>query len=135
MFEAQTYSNRRNILKNKFESGLLLFLGNEEAPANYIGNTFAFRQDSTFLYYFGLDLPGMAAVIDIDNHVENIYGFDFTIDDIVWMGPQPKLEELASKTGISTSFPIQKLQEHINDAVKKGRKIHFLPQVQTGKYI
>jgi Xaa-Pro aminopeptidase len=128
MFEAQTYSNRRNILKNKFESGLLLFLGNEEAPANYIGNTFAFRQDSTFLYYFGLDLPGMAAVIDIDNHVENIYGYDFTIDDIVWMGPQLKLEELASKTGISNSFPIQKLQEHINDAVKKGRKIHFLPQ-------
>jgi len=128
MFEAHTYSNRRNILKNKFESGLLLFLGNEEAPANYIGNTFAFRQDSTFLYYFGLDLPGMAAVIDIDNHVENIYGYDFTIDDIVWMGPQPKLEELASKTGISNSFPIQKLQEHINDAVKKGRKIHFLPQ-------
>ncbi len=128
MFEAQTYSNRRNILKNKFESGLLLFLGNEEAPANYIGNTFAFRQDSTFLYYFGLDLPGMAAVIDIDNHVENIYGFDFTIDDIVWMGPQPKLEDLASKIGISNSFPIQKLQEHINDAVKKGRKIHFLPQ-------
>ncbi|MBT8390339.1 MAG: aminopeptidase P N-terminal domain-containing protein, partial [Ignavibacteria bacterium] len=73
MFDAQIYSNRRNILKNKFESGLLLILGNEEAPANYTGNPFPFRQDSTFLYYFGIDLPGLAAVIDIDNHVETIY--------------------------------------------------------------
>jgi Xaa-Pro aminopeptidase len=128
MFEAHIYSNRRNILKNKFESGLLLFLGNEEAPANYSENTFTFRQDSTFLYYFGLDLPCMAAIIDIDNHVDTIYGYDFNIDDIVWMGSQPMLEELASKAAISNSFPLQNLGEHIKDAVKKGRKIHFLPQ-------
>ncbi len=128
MFETQIYSNRRNILKNKFESGLLLFLGHEEAMANYTGNTFPFRQDSTFLYYFGLDLPGMAALIDIDNHVETIYGDDFTIDDIVWMGPQLKLEELVLKTGANNSFPLKKLDEHIKEAVKKGRKIHFLPQ-------
>jgi Xaa-Pro aminopeptidase len=131
MFDAQIYSNRRNTLKNKFESGLLLFLGNEEAPANYIGNAFPFRQDSTFLYYFGLDIPGMAAIIDIDNHIETIYGYDFTVDDIVWMGSQPKLEELASLTGIDNSQPLPKLEEHINDAVQKGRKIHFLPQYRT----
>ncbi|MBT8381672.1 MAG: aminopeptidase P family protein [Ignavibacteriaceae bacterium] len=131
MFDAQIYSNRRNILKNKFESGLLLILGNEEAPANYTGNPFPFRQDSTFLYYFGIDLPGLAAVIDIDNHVETIYGNDFTVDDIVWMGPQPKVQELALLTEINISHPIAKLEEHINDAVQRGRKIHFLPQYRA----
>jgi Xaa-Pro aminopeptidase len=128
MFESQIYGNRRNILKNNFESGLLIFLGNEEAPANYPGNTFSFRQDSTFLYYFGLDLAGMAGTIDIDNNVETLYGDDFTIDDIVWMGPQPRLTELASKTGIGNSAPFKSLEENIRAAVKKGRKIHFLPQ-------
>jgi Xaa-Pro aminopeptidase len=131
MFDEQIYSNRRNTLKNKFDSGLLLFLGNEEAPANYTGNTFPFRQDSTFLYYFGLDLPGLAAVIDLDNHIEIIYGDDYTVDDIVWMGPQPSIEELASQSGINNSHPLPKLEEHIVDAIKKGRKIHFLPQYRA----
>ena len=131
MFDEQIYSNRRNTLKNKFDSGLILFLGNEEAPANYTGNTFPFRQDSTFLYYFGLDLPGLAAVIDLDNHIEIIYGDDYTVDDIVWMGPQPSIEELASQSGINNSHPLPKLEEHIVDAIKKGRKIHFLPQYRA----
>jgi Xaa-Pro aminopeptidase len=131
MFDAQIYTNRRDILKNKFDSGLLLFLGNEEAPANYPGNTFPFRQDSTFLYYFGLDVPGLAAVIDIDNHIETVYGNDFTIDDIVWMGPQPKIEELSSKCGVTNSAPVKNLSEQIKEAIKKGRKIHFLPQYRS----
>jgi Xaa-Pro aminopeptidase len=128
MFETKIYSNRRRQLINKFESGLILLLGNDESPANYQANTYAFRQDSTFLYYFGLDLPGLAATIDIDNHVETIYGYDFTIDDIVWMGPQPRLEELALKSAISTSYPTAKLEENIKEAILKGRKIHYLPQ-------
>lgn len=127
MFESQIYSNRRKLLINKFDSGLILFLGNEESPANYTANTYAFRQDSTFLYYFGLDLPGVAATIDVDNLVETIYGYDFSIDDIVWMGPQPKLEELAAKAGVMGSNSLQKLDEIIKDAISKGRKIHFLP--------
>jgi len=128
MFDAQTYSNRRRQLINKFESGLILFLGNDESPANYQANTYAFRQDSTFLYYFGLDLPGLSATIDIDNHVETIYGYNFTIDDIVWMGPQPRLEELALKCDVSISNSGEKLEENIKGAILKGRKIHFLPQ-------
>jgi Xaa-Pro aminopeptidase len=131
MFDTQVYVDRRNILKNKFDSGLLLFLGNEESPANYEANTFAFRQDSSFLYYFGIDKPGMAAAIDIDNNVETIYGYEFTIDDIVWMGPQPSLNDQAFSSGIHNYTSIEKLEENLKEAVQKGRKIHFLPPYRS----
>ena len=131
MFETNIYVERRNILKNKFDSGVLLFLGNEETPANYTANTYAFRQDSSFLYYFGIDRAGFAAIIDIDNNLETIFANDFSIDDIVWMGPQLKVSELAENTGIYRTAPLEKLAEQINNAIRKGRKIHFLPQVQN----
>lgn len=131
MFETYIYENRRSILKNKFDSGILLFLGNEESPANYLANTYAFRQDSSFLYYFGIDRPGFAATIDIDNNLETIYADDFSIDDIVWMGPQPKVSILAETVGIKRTAPVEKLAEQINSAIKKGRKIHFLPQYRS----
>ena len=131
MFETNIYVERRNILKNKFDSGILLFLGNEETPANYTANTYAFRQDSSFLYYFGIDSAGFTAMIDIDNNLETIFANDFSLDDIVWMGPQPKVSELAEKTGIYRTAQLDKLPEQINNAVRKGRKIHFLPQYRT----
>lgn len=131
MFETNIYVERRNILKNKFDSGVLLFLGNEETPANYTSNTYAFRQDSTFLYYFGIDRPGFVAIIDIDNNLETIFANDFSIDDIVWMGPQPKVSELAEKVGIIMTATADNLAEQINVAIRKGRKIHFLPQYRT----
>ncbi len=128
MFESTIYENRRDDLKNKFDSGLLLFLGNEESPANYLANPYAFRQDSSFLYYFGIDRPGFTATIDIDNNFDTIYANDFSIDDIVWMGPQPKVSILAEGVGIKRTAVLDKLAEQINAAIKKGRKIHFLPQ-------
>jgi Xaa-Pro dipeptidase len=128
MFDANIYQERRNNLKNKFDSGLLLFLGNEETPANYLANTYAFRQDSSFLYYFGIDRAGFAAIIDIDNNLETIFANDFGIDEIVWMGPQAKVSELAERTGIYRTAPVDKLADQVNNAVRKGRKIHFLPQ-------
>ncbi|MBE0570482.1 MAG: aminopeptidase P N-terminal domain-containing protein, partial [Ignavibacteriaceae bacterium] len=131
MFETNIFVERRDILKNKFDSGVLLFLGNEETPANYVANTYSFRQDSSFLYYFGIDRSGFAAIIDIDNNLETIFANDFSIDDIVWMGPQPKVSELAEKAGIYRTAPIDKLAEQINNAIRKGRKIHFLPQYRT----
>lgn len=128
MFEANIYVERRNQLKNKFNSGLLLFPGNYESPANYTGNTFQFRQDSTFLYYFGIDVPDLFALIDIDNNSEILFGNDFSIDDIVWMGPQPRIIELAEKSGIGKSEPFSRLTEIINEAISQGRQICFLPQ-------
>lgn len=131
MFETNIYVERRNGLKNKFESGLLLFLGNDESPANYTANTYSFRQDSTFLYYFGIDIPGFTAILDIDNNLETIFANDFSTEDIVWMGPQPKVSDLANRVGISRTLSLNKLSEQINIAIRKGRKIHFLPQYRT----
>lgn len=127
MFETKIYVQRRAQLKSKIESGVLLFLGNNESPMNYADNTYHFRQDSTFLYYFGLDQPGMAAIIDVDNDDEIIFGYDFTVDDIVWMGPQPSLQERAESVGLKKSAPNGELAHVISNALDKGRTVHILP--------
>ena len=128
MFEPQTYTDRRNALKAKFDSGIILFLGNEESAANYTANTYSFRQDSSFLYYFGLDLPGLAATIDVDNNIDTIYGNDFTVDDIVWMGPQPTMLQRAEIAGEVKAEQADKLTEVLNNAFTGGKKVHLLPQ-------
>jgi len=128
MFDTSIYTNRRRILKDKFDSGLLLFLGNEDSPANYQANTYPFRQDSSFLYYFGIDRPGFAATIDIDNNLETLFGTDVTIDDIVWGGMQPSVNDFAEIIGIKRAAAIDKLNEQVIGAIKKGRRVHFLPQ-------
>ena len=93
MFSTETYKSRREKLKSRLTSGVLLFLGNDESPMNYLDNTFHYRQDSTFLYYFGLNYAGLSAVIDIDADREIIFGNELTVEDIVWMGTQPTLQE------------------------------------------
>jgi Xaa-Pro dipeptidase len=128
MFEANIYISRRKVLKDKFDSGLILFLGNEDSPVNYLANTYSFRQDSSFLYYFGTDRPGFAATIDIDNNLEALYGNDHSIDDIIWEGVHPTVSEYAEIVGVKRAAPFDKLAEQIISAIKKGRKIHFLPQ-------
>lgn len=128
MFSTQTYIERRRVLKEKVGSGLLLIPGNEEAPMNYPSNTYTFRQDSTFLYYFGLDRDSLFGVIDIDNDKEIIFGYDYTIDDIVWMGPQPKILDEAKKVGVNETYPLEKLEEYLAKAKSSGQTIHFLPQ-------
>ena len=131
MFEAQIYIERRKKLKEKLGSGLLLFLGNNESPENYVANTYAFRQDSTFLYYFGLDLPGLSAIVDVDSNTSILYGTELSVDDVVWMGPQPGLAELAEKGGIDRSEEYSNLVNVLSDVLKNGRKIHFLPQYRA----
>jgi len=128
MFSADVYIERRKRLRTDVQSGLILFLGNEESPMNYADNQYPFRQDSSFLYFFGLDCPGLTAVIDVDQGAECMFGDDLTVDDIVWTGPQPALEEKCRKTGISETAGLDELPEVLNKAVKQGRKIHFLPQ-------
>lgn len=128
MFDKKTYVQRRHQLIEQIGSGVILFLGNDESPMNYAANTFNFRQDSSFLYFFGLDFPGLAAVMDIDHGEEIIFGYDFTVDDMVWMGPQEKLTAKAEKVGVAKAAPIEKLSELMAEAIKQRRKIHFLPQ-------
>ncbi|KAA3611052.1 MAG: aminopeptidase P family protein [Calditrichaeota bacterium] len=127
MFKKETYKSRRAQLKNQFHSGLLLFLGNDESPMNYADNTFHFRQDSTFLYYFGLDNPGLVGLIDLDNDKEIIFGDDLTIDDVVWMGSQPSIMERSEKVGISKTGSLNEMYDFLQQALTKNRKIHFLP--------
>ena len=127
MFETSVYKNRRARLKEKVKSGLVLILGNGEAPANYTDNTYKFRQDSSFLYFFGLNQPGFAGVIDIDSGDEYIFGNDVDMDDIIWMGPQPSVKDLAAQVGVQQSFPFAQLKEIVGKAIAQGRKVHFLP--------
>lgn len=127
LFDKETYINRRQKLKSEIKDGLLLFIGNEEASFNYPANTYAFRQDSNFLYFFGLDLYNLVGVIDVDADKDYIFGNDVDIDDIIWMGPQPSIKDLSAKVGVSNSNTLANLETVLNDAIKAGRKIHFLP--------
>ena len=122
-----TYIRRRERLKRDLGSGLLLFLGNDEVGMNYADNTYRFRQDSTFLYFFGLDYAGLAAVIDIDGGRDIVFGNELTIDDIVWTGTQPTLREKAATVGITTTLPMSELRNIIDQARRQGQPIHFLP--------
>ena len=127
MFETSVYKNRRARLKEKVKSGLVLILGNGEAPANYTDNTYKFRQDSSFLYFFGLNQPGFAGVIDIDSGDEYIFGNDVDMDDIIWMGPQPSVKDMAARVGVSKTAPFARLADCMKTAIFQGRRIHFLP--------
>ena len=127
MFESTTYIKRREALRKKVKSGLILILGNNEAPANYPDNCYHFRQDSSFLYFFGQSHPGYAGVLDIEAGEDIFFGNDVDIDDIIWMGPQPSIKDLAAQVGVQKSMPFCKLKEVVGQAIAQGRKIHFLP--------
>ncbi len=125
MFPAQTYVNRREKLIGQFDSGLLLFLGNEESPINHLANAYPFRQDSSFLYYFGVDHPGYAALVDVDEGRTVVYADDLTIDDIVWTGVLPTVAELAAAGGVTETRPAARLADDL--AAARGRTVRFLP--------
>ena len=127
MFKSEVYTARRKKLHNMVKSGIGLFIGNVDSPMNYPGNPFHFRQDSDFLYFFGLDLQGFAAIMDFDSGEDIVFGNDADMDDIIWMGEQPSVRDLAARCGIVSSFPMAKLEELVRQAISGGRKIHFLP--------
>ncbi|MDR2775071.1 MAG: aminopeptidase P family protein [Tannerella sp.] len=127
MFGKETYINRRAALKKTLGSGLLLFIGNDEAGCNYAGNTYPYRQDSAFLYFFGQPYAGLSAVIDIDDDREIIFGDELTMDDIIWMGIQPTLREKCSSAGIGELMPSGAVADYLKKAQQKGRVIRYLP--------
>ena len=131
MFPADVYIERRRRLKKQVQSGLILFMGNEESPMNYPDNQYPFRQDSSFLYFFGIDCPSLAAIIDVDRDKEVIFGDDLTVDDIIWTGPQPALSERCQEVGVRETAGLYKLQLSLEQAVQQGRDIHFLPQYRA----
>jgi hypothetical protein len=127
MFAKETYIQRRAVLKQAVGSGLLLFLGNDDQGLNYEDNAFRYRQDSTFLYYFGLSAAGLSAIIDIDNDREIIFGDELTIDHIIWMGVLPTLRDNASLVGISDVRPSAQLKTYLQQAQQSKQTIHYLP--------
>lgn len=135
MFETSIYVTRRNRLKSQVSHGLLLFLGNDEQAMNYADNTYPFRQDSSFLYYFGIQEPKLAAVIDLDENKEILFGDELTIDEIVWMGRQETLQEKGEKSGLSIVRPIKDLYNYLKLAAGKNRNIHYLPPYQPTNQI
>ncbi|MDY3914692.1 MAG: aminopeptidase P family protein [Phocaeicola sp.] len=127
MFDALTYKKRRAALRERMTSGLVLLLANNEAPANYPDNTYKYRQDSSFVYFLGHSLPGYAAILDIESGEEIFFGDDVSMDDIIWMGPQPTVKELALQVGIEKVQPMSQLRAVVRGALSKGRKVHYLP--------
>ena len=117
MFSKEIYLKRRRELAAKMagEGGIAVFLGNVEAPAQYGDNCYKWRQNSTWLYYFGIDEPRFAAVIDLDIGKETIFADDFEVDDIIWMGPMPSVASLAAGAGVDNSAPYSKLDWVVSD--------------------
>ena len=127
MFSAETYKQRRAELARRIGNGLILISGNTLSPFNYPNNTYSFRQDSTFLYYFGLNIPSLMAVIDAESGEAMLFGDDFTVEDIIWTGPQPCLVELGAQVGVSNCQPLRALDGVLAITMKQNRRIHFLP--------
>ncbi len=127
MFSKEVYWQRRKMLRAMVGEGLILFAGNEESSMNYSANTYHFRQDSSFLYFFGINKPGFYGVCDVDNDRDTLYGDDFTIDDIIWMGEQPAVSDLAADVAVEISASVNELATLLKQAMQSGRKVHLLP--------
>lgn len=128
MFAKETYISRRNELRRRVKSGVIILPSCGESPMNYPANTFRYRADSSYLYYFGVNMADFFGVIDVEAGTDCIYGNDYTIEDIIWMGPQPTVKDQALEAGVTSTGSIRDLFSVIKNAIAKGRKIHFLPQ-------
>ncbi|MGE3841162.1 MAG: aminopeptidase P family protein [Vicinamibacterales bacterium] len=127
MFSADTYRERRTRLAQSLGAGLVLLPGHHDAPINYTDNVYPFRQDSTFLYFFGLDRPDLAGVLDAGTGEATVYGDELTVDDVIWTGPQPRIAEQAAQVGVTDTAPRQRLAADVASALQQGRQIHILP--------
>jgi Xaa-Pro aminopeptidase len=127
MFDKQVYTARRNQLREKMGSGIILIPGNMESPMNYPENTYHFRQDSTFLYLFGLEMPDLFGVIDANTGNDTIFGNDNSIEDIIWSGIKPSIKELAASVGVPNCLPFKDLFATVGQSGTKGTSVHFIP--------
>jgi Xaa-Pro aminopeptidase len=131
MFATETYVQRRERLRTRVPSGLILLPGNGEAPRNYADNPYPFRQDSTFLYFFGLEQPGLVALLDLDEGTECVFGHDPTVEEIVWTGPVPALADRCRRVGVTQTAPSERLEPVLAAAIRQGRTIHVPPQYRA----
>ena len=127
LFDKNTYAERRRLLRERVGSGIILLMGNNDSPANYPSNAYRFRQDSSFLYFFGLHREGLAGIIDIEAGREYLVGDDIDIDDIVWFGSVDSVRDMADQAGVTDTMPMKALADFVRKAKDSGRRIHFLP--------
>ena len=127
MFAKETYIGRRAELARRVGKGLILLPGNPEVPSTYPNNTYYFRQDSTFRYYFGLDIPSMMGVIDAESGEAMLFGDDFTVEDIIWTGPMPTIAEQGAEVGVMKTFPLAEVRTLLRKAIEQNRPVHYLP--------
>ena len=127
MFDSQVYERRRKMLKEQLGSGLVLLLGNDNSSINFEDNHYPFRQDSTFLYFYGLIKPGLVGIIDVDHDRDILLGTDTGVIELIWAGPQPTLEALAHHAGVEHTHPLSEVAPLLHKARRHHRKIHFLP--------
>ncbi|MBS4013600.1 MAG: aminopeptidase P family protein [Bacteroidetes bacterium] len=131
MFNKTIYQSRRKTLKESVKKGIILIPGNVDVPMNYPANTYHFRQDSNFLYFFGLDQQKLIGIMDIDNDKDYIFGDDVSLDGIIWMGPQPSISERSEKAGVKNTAPYNQAYDFIKKAISEKRTVHFLPQYRA----
>ena len=127
MFAKSTYIERRSLLKKLVGDGLIVIFGNNDAPSNYPANAYKFRQDSSFLYYFGQHREGLVGVIDVDNDKEWFIGDDIDINDIIWTGFVPSVSDLGAEVGVANSAPMSSLKTMVDKAKAEGKTVHYLP--------
>jgi Xaa-Pro aminopeptidase len=135
MFPKEVYWKRRKRLRELIGNGVLLLPGNDESAMNYKANTYHYRQDSSFLYFFGINQPGMAGICDVDAGEDTLYGDDLTIDDIIWMGEHAGISELAGSVGVDKNRSSADLGPELKKAMDQGRKIHLLPPYRGDQFI
>ncbi len=126
MFTSDVYINRRKVLKQNVGSGLIILPGNDYSPMNYKDNCYPFRQDSTFLYYFGINIEGLTAIIDVDNDEEVLFGDDVTLDQIIWTGPLPSIREWADRSGVAKTQASTSVNDYVQKCVRQQQTIHWL---------
>ena len=130
MFHAATYQSRRDALLARLRDagarGLVLLPGHVDSPMNYRDNAYDFRQDSSFLYFCGLQQPELALLLDIDDGSATLHGDDIGIDHLVWTGPLPSVAERAALSGIERTATTARLAATLASARAAGRPVHFL---------
>lgn len=127
MFSKETYVGRRAELCRRVGKGLILLPANPEVPNNYPNNTYYYRQDSTFRYYFGLDVPSLMGLLDAESGEAMLFGDNFTVEDIIWTGPMPTLSELGAEVGVEKCFPKAEVRTLLKKAIEQNRPVHYLP--------
>jgi len=135
LFASATYKKRREQLFSQIDEGIILLLGNPVSPINFPANHYPFRQDSSFLYYFGHNVPDMAGYIDVETGEEILFGKELSLAEEVWTGPLPSLKEQAEQVGVSQAYPFFSLPDFLQKARQQGRTIHWVPQYRAANIL